>query len=188
MPELDTKLDLGRIGSAELDLIIGKAVQKAMAPPDRMALWRSLGAPLIKRVDVGGTVTAAQAGLAPATAYFAFAARPQVGRLWSVRKVVVTATGGGPFAAALANVAAAIFVTQGGFVGQNANPPPGQDADQTNFSLPSTQFYSTHQLWVRGGEWLVVGVQGTGVTTGLVVNGHARVVEIDDSPEFLMSL
>jgi hypothetical protein len=188
VPEADARLDLGKIGSAELDLVVGRAVQRAMAPADRITVWRALGAPLIKKVDLGGTVTAAQAGLSTPTAYFAFAAHPQTGRLWSVRKVVVTATGAGPFASALANVTAAIFVTQGGLVANNANPPPGQDADQTSFSLPTTQFYSTHQLWVRGGEWLVVGIQGSGVTTGLTLNGHARVVEIDDSPEYVMTL
>lgn len=179
---------------AELDLAIGRAMKTAMATPDRMQLWRSLGSPVPKRVDVAGTVTAAQAGLATPTAYFAWAAKPQSGRIWSVRKIVLQA-GSPPItnvpfsASAISNLTAAVFVGQGGMVAAGAgfNPSP-QDVDQTSVTLPTTQFYSTHQLWVRGGEWLVVGIQGPAVVTGFQVWGHARVVEIDDSPEFLMTL
>ena len=193
MPELDIVLDSGgRLGKAELDLIIGRTVQKVMSPPDRMTLWRQLGAPIVKRVGVAGTVIAAQAGLSTATAFFAFEARPQVGRMWSVRKVALMAGSppvtNAPFASAIANLTAVIYTTQGGTtIGAGSAPPP-QDTDQTAFSLPATQFYSTHQLWVRGGEWLVVGIQGSAVVTGFQIWGHARVVEIDDSPEFLMTL
>lgn len=188
MPELDTKLDLGRIGSAELDLIIGRTVQKVMSPPDRMTLWRQLGAPIAKRVDFRGAATAAQAGLATPQAFFPFAAQPQVGRMWSVRKVVVLASSAGPFAAALANVTGVIFVTQGGSAASITSPPSNYDAEQTNFTIPTTQFYATHQMWVRGGEWLVVGVQGSGVVSTISFGGHAQVIEVDDSPEFLLTL
>lgn len=191
MPELDTKLDLGSVGSAELDLILG-AAKKVMAPADRAILHRQLGAPLVKRVGVAGTVTAAQAALGTPTAFFGFEARPQTGRLWSVRKIALMAGSppvtNQPFAAAIASLTAVVYITQGGTaIGAGSGPPP-QDTDQTAFSLPATQFYSTHQLWVRGGEWLVVGIQGAAVVTGFQVWGHARVVEIDDSPELLMTL
>ena len=195
MPELDVKLDLGSLGSAELDLIAGAVAQKMKQPmsrEDRATLWRQLGAPVVKRVGVAGTVTAAQAGLSTATAFFAFEIRPQVGRMWSVRKVALMAGSppvtNAPFAAAISNLTAVIYTTQGGTVIGAGSAPPPQDSDQTAFSLPATQFYSTHQLWVRGGEWLVVGIQGSAVVTGFQVWGHARVVEIDDSPEFLMTL
>jgi hypothetical protein len=190
--ELDTKLDLGSLGSAELDLLIGKAVAKAMTPPDRQTLWRALGAPLVKRVDVSGTVTAAQAGLSPATAYFAFTPpKPFTGRLWSIRKFMLQATGAGPFAsAALSNVQGALFITgqPGSALANLSQDAPNLDADVVSFTLPTVQYFSTHQLWLRGTDSLVVAIQGTGVTQGLQIWGHARVVEIDDSPEFLLAL
>jgi hypothetical protein len=146
---------------------------------------------LAKRVDFSGTVSAAQAALATPTAYFAFSPpRPFTGRLWSVRKVVILATGAGPFAAALANVTAVIFVTGqpvAGLanVGQDA---PAIDADVTNVAIPTTQFFAPNQLGIRGTDSLVIGVQGIGVTAGFQVWGHARLIEVDDSPEFILSL
>lgn len=193
--ELDALVQIPGL-SAELDIVVGKAVRQAMAGPmsreQRMQLWRSLGAPVIKRVDMAGTVTAAQAGLSTAAAYFAWPARPQTGRLWSVRKIQLQAgsppVNNGPFTASIANLTAAIFVTSAGLTGEAGLQPSPQDCDQTGFTLPNTQFYSTHQLWVRGGEFLAVGIEGTAVVTGFQVFGQARVVEIDDSPELLMTL
>jgi hypothetical protein len=184
--ELDVKATVGTL-SAELDLIAG-AVKKGVE--QAVTVWRAGGSPVAKRMDVSGTVTAAQAGLATPTAFFAWSIRPQVGRLWSIRKIVLQATGGTAFSAsALANVTAAIFVTgQPGGGAALANNPPFQDADVTGLTFPTTQYFSANQLWVRGQEWLVVGIQGTGVTAGLQVQGTARGIEIDDNPIFLLDI
>lgn len=194
MAELDALVQIPGF-SAELDVVVGRAIKQAMANDDRAVRWRAAAAPLAKRVTFSGKVTAAQAGLGTPTAFFNFDIRPQVGRLWSVRKVVVLSSGTGgaavgtdPFAAALSNVTAAIFTTGQPVQGEPGQGPPLIDADQVNFTIPATQFYSTHQIWVRGNEWLVVGVQGSGVVAGLNIYGHARVIEIDDDPAFLLSL
>lgn len=174
--------------AAELDLVVGRAVRQAMPTADRVQLWRDAGGPLVRPIEFSGTVNAAQAGLATPTAYFAFADNPNTGRMWSVRKLVVVATGAGPFSSALANVTAALFITQGGISTLAGQKPSDIDCDQTSFTVPTTQFFSTHQLWVRGGEWAVMGFQGSGVTSGVQFWGRMRVIEIDDDPRFLLDL
>lgn len=177
--------------AAELGLVIGDAVRKSLPTSDRVQRWREAGSPVVKTVNLSGTVTAAQAGLSPATAFFGFEYNAPSGRLWSVRKVALMASSppvsGSPFSAAVNNLTAVLYVTQGGSVSLNEGPPP-IDTDQTGFTLPQTQFYSANQLWVRGGEWLVLGIQGTAVVQGFQVFGRARVVEIDDDPRFLLDL
>lgn len=189
--ELDVMLGVPGV-SAELDLVVGRAVGKAMATEDRVKRWREAGSPTNRRINLSGTVTAAQAGLSTATAFFPFEISPQTGRMWSVRKVALMAGSppvtNQPFASAISNLNAVLYVTQGGVAAAAGTGPPVQDADQTSFTLPNTQFYSTHQLWIRGGEWLVVGVQGTAVVQGFQVWGHARVIEIDDDPRYLLDL
>lgn len=180
MAELDIKASAGPF-SAELDLV-ASAVQKGFA--EAAKAWRRAGGPLDKRVDFSGTVSAGQAGLATPTAFFTFSPDgPQQGRLWSIRKIVIQASTSTAFSAtALSNVEAVVFVT-----GQTNNPPL-QDAHVTNLPVPTTQFFSSHQLWIRNTDSLVVGIQGTGVTAGVQVFGHANVLEIDDDPTFLLDL
>jgi hypothetical protein len=185
--ELDVKANIGN-AQVELDLVAG-AVKKGMA--DAMQSWRKAGAPLVKRVDFSGTVTAAQAGLTTATAFVTFSPdSPQVGRLWSVRKLVIQAGTATAFnSSALSNVTAVVFVTgQAGGIAALSQNPPLQDADVTSLPVPTTQYFSANQLWVRGQDSLVIGIQGTGVVAGLQIFGHARVMEIDDDPGFLLDL
>jgi hypothetical protein len=304
--ELDILAKAGPL-SAELDLVAGAAKKGAEQAVNE---WRMGGSPVIKRVDVSGKVTAAQAGLATPTAFFPFMTRPQTGRLWEVKKVVLQATGATAFATSgisttattfsnnnqttapgsfsvLASVnppagnyrvvieigfgagtpvaadgnnwrlqsqgltvsdklwaplvangtgplttyvfdnvqadgsnaivltnpvagtggvqyvsnieatlipgtgatSAALFVTgQPGGLANLSQNAPNQDVDVTGLTLPVTQFFSSHQLWVRGNDWLVAGFQGAGLTTGLTIQGHARVIEIDDDPRFLTLL
>jgi hypothetical protein len=141
-----------------------------------------------KRVTFSGTVSAAQAGLNPATAYFPFDIRPQTGRLWSARKLAIYAGTAGPFAATLANVTAAVFNT-GVPVSSAGQPLPAMDAEVPGLTIPTAQLFGAHMITVRGSnQWLVIGIQGTGVVSGLQVFGHAEVLEIDDDPDLLLSL
>jgi len=173
--------------SAELDVVVGRSVRQALATPDRAQRWRDAGSPLSRTAECSGTPNAAQAGLATPTAFFPFATGPVTGRLWSVRKLVVLATTAGPFASALANVTAALFISQQGSA-LPAQGLPAIDCDQTSFTIPNTQFYSTHQAWIRGGEWPILGVQGSGVTASVGFFARMRVLEIDDDPRFLLDL
>lgn len=185
--ELDVKASLGSV-SAELDLIAG-AVEKGYARA--VTVWRQQGAWLDKRVDFSGTVTAAQAGLSTPTAFFTFTPdSPFTGRFWMVRKIVIQAGTANAFTStSLANVVAAIFITGqlGGPAALSQNAPL-QDADVFPLTIPTTQFFSTHQLWVRGNDSLVIGIQGSGVVAGLQIFGHARVTELDDDPKYLPDL
>ena len=177
--------------AAELDIVVGRAVRAALPAEDRTTRWRARGSPLARRVDMSGTVTAAQAGLPTPTAFFVFAVPVlQSGRLWSVRKVVVQATGAGPFAGALANVTAALFVTgQSGMGLANLSlDTPNIDCAQVSFTLPTTQFFGAHQITVRSSDDLVLGIQGSGVTSGLQVFGYAQALEIDDDAAYLLDL
>lgn len=185
--ELDIKAVAGPF-SAELDLVAGAAQQGAIRGVEQAtAEWHRQGNWLPRRFTFSGTVSAVQAGLATPTAYFPFDNRPFTGRYLSVRKIVIGTSS--PFAGAVANITAVIFVTtQPTGLANVSNNAPAIDADVTGLSLPTTQFFSSHQLWVRGGEWLVVGIQGSGVVAGVQVFGHARGVEIDDDPRFLPDL
>jgi hypothetical protein len=186
---IDVKAQAGPL-SAELQLAIQQSIQAGIAGAAQSMLeWRRLGAPMNKRVEFSGTVTAAQAGLSPATAFFPITTTQHTNRLWSIRQITILAASAGPFAAALANVTAAIYATsQPGQVAAASYTPPNIDAIVTGLTIPTAQFFSSHQVQIRGSDQLVIGVQGTGVTTGLQIFGAVRLLEIDDDPGFLLSL
>lgn len=155
--------------------------------PQKLSTPHKTPNPLGRQVTFSGTVTAAEAGLTPATAFFVFDTKPQSGRLWSVRKLVAMATGAGPFAANLANVTGALFLTSSPS-NNAAQPLPAMDCAVPQLTIPTSQVFGAHMVTVRGSKWLAFGVQGSGVTTGLQVFGYVDVLEIDDDADLLTVL
>lgn len=158
------EIDVGPL-SAALDVGIGKAVHDEF---EQRCLH-----PRVRDVMFALTYTAT----APAAQYVV-AGRPQSGRLWDVRKILVTTPQGGEFAATTADAYFCVYVS--------TSPTPGTgDLRFGPLSVPSTTTVGKHQLQVRGVPSLVVGIGGSGAVT---VQGLITVVEIDDNTEVLLGL
>jgi hypothetical protein len=174
----------GAVGT--IDIATGKDVENAVVAG--LDAWKSTGHPVQKRSTFSGTVNAGQG--TNQLAYFPFDIHPQVGRLWSIRKIMIASPTARPFAtSALSQVTCAIFATgQPVGVAAGANPPPDIDAAVTGLTVPTTQFFAPHQITIRGALWLVIGFNGSGVSNGVAFFGHADLIEIDDDPRFLLDL
>lgn len=160
--------------SAELDIATGAEVKEHA---DRIIdhLPKDLH-PQIINIDQSGQLPAG--GVAPLVIPMG---GPATGRIWSVRKVIVTGTDDHT---QIMNAACALYISRAQFQGA----PALTDLEVTGLLAPSTTTFGRHELTVTGPQAkLIALLSGTGVVALQQFLVQATIVEVDDDPSWLSS-